>query len=283
MRITVPRLLDRALALLPFLSRVFAAEPQPRASDEARRDRLIAVLWGGICHLLFATAVGAMIWAMWWGMSRSFGAVPSPWSWAANAILLLQFPLVHSLLLTGPGRRLLSRLGPLGRGGVLSTTTFTSLASLQLLALFLLWTPSGTIWWRAEGWALWAMTALYASSFLFLMKANWDAGPELQSGLLGWVSLLRGVKPVFPPLPVDGIYRHIRHPIYLAFALTTWTVPTWTPDQLAVAAALTTYCAVGPHLKERRLADRFGAQWRRYRARTPFWFPRPGRGTADAE
>jgi hypothetical protein len=33
-------------------------------------------------------------------MSRSFGRVSSPWSLLTNALLLAQFPLLHSLLLS---------------------------------------------------------------------------------------------------------------------------------------------------------------------------------------
>jgi hypothetical protein len=36
-------------------------------------------------------------------------------------------------------------------GQTLATTTYATLASAQLLALFALWTPSGIIWFRAEG------------------------------------------------------------------------------------------------------------------------------------
>lgn len=105
------------------------------------------------------------------------------------------------------------------------------------------------------------------------MKASWDAGAEVQSGLLGWVSLLRGVRPPFPPMPTTGAFRFIRQPIYASFALTTWCVPVWTPDQLAVAVTLSAYCLLGPLLKERRFARSFGDRWHAYRAQTPYWIP----------
>jgi hypothetical protein len=41
--------------------------------------RVTAVAYGVICHTLFAVGVGTMIAAMFFGMSRSFGRVPSPW------------------------------------------------------------------------------------------------------------------------------------------------------------------------------------------------------------
>ncbi|MEM7499049.1 MAG: isoprenylcysteine carboxylmethyltransferase family protein [Pseudomonadota bacterium] len=258
---------------VPAVARTLEAEAPPRPARQALADRALALLWGGLCHALFAAAVLSMIVNMWFGMQLGLGAVPAPWSWLTNLLLLLQFPLGHSLLL-GPARRLLARLAPAGRGGTLATTTFALVASLQLLALFVLWTPLGTVWWEAEGTLRWLIGIAYAGAFLLLVKATWDAGMEVQSGLLGWLSLWRGVKPVFPPMPVTGLFRHIRHPIYLAFALTTWAVPVWTPDQLLLAVVLTGYCALGPYFKERRLARLHGERWRRYRAATPFWMPR---------
>jgi protein-S-isoprenylcysteine O-methyltransferase Ste14 len=86
--------------------------------------------------------------------------------------------------------------------------------------------------------------------------------------------------PRFPDMPETGTFRVIRHPIYLAFALTTWLVPVWTPDQLALALSLTAYCVLAPLLKERRLHARHGARFDAYAARTPYMLPRvpwPGR------
>jgi methanethiol S-methyltransferase len=245
----------------------------------------LALLMGALCHIIFAAAVLAMITAMFFGMSQSFGGVPWPWAILANAALILQFPLVHSLLLTGPGGRVLARLIPGGHGRTLATTTYALIASLQLLALFAFWTPSGVIWWQAEGLAMWLICAAYVASWLLLLKASFDAGAEVQSGALGWMSLLAKIKPVFPDMPTRGLFRVIRQPIYVAFALTLWTVPVWTPDQLALALCLTFYCLVAPRLKERRFAARYGERFTRYRARVPYVLPDvlPQRRPHDAQ
>ena len=237
------------------------------------RARIALALGAGlVTHAVFAAAVLAMIAVMGSGLTWGQGRVPQPWAWAANLALIAQFPLVHSLLLTARGGRLLAR----GRhGAVLSTTTYAFVASLQLLALFALWTPSGVVWWRAEGWALALSLTLYASAWIYLLKASFDAGAEVQSGALGWLSLLADRAPRFPPMPTLGTFRVIRHPIYLAFALTTWTVPVWTPDQLVLALGLTAYCVLAPILKDRRLAARHGAAHAAYAARTPYMVPTP--------
>ena len=73
-----------------------------------------------------------MIVAMFFGLSESLGTVPWPWAVLANAALIVQFPLAHSLLLTGRGGRLLARLIPGPHGQTLATTTYAIIASAQL-------------------------------------------------------------------------------------------------------------------------------------------------------
>jgi len=244
------------------------------AAPKLNRRFLGALAYGALCHAVFAAAVLAMILAMGFGMSRSLGTVPAPWSLLANAALLLQFPLLHSALLTPRGRKWLTRLVPGPHGHTLGTTTYALIASLQLCALFVFWTPSGTIWWHAQGPALALTLILYTASWLLLIKASYDAGAEVQSGALGWMSLASGRAPVFPDMPQTGLFRIIRQPIYVAFALTTWTVPVWTPDQLALATCLTAYCLLAPLHKERRLQARYGTRFAAYKARVPYALPR---------
>jgi len=241
----------------------------------------LALGLGLICHTLFAMAVLSMIVAMYFGLNASLGTVPWPMAALANAALIAQFPLVHSFLLTGPGGRFLAWLIPGPHGAILATTTYAIIASAQLLALFALWTPSGIVWWRAEGAAFWVITAVYGASWLLLLKASFDAGAEVQSGALGWMSLMARIRPVFPDMPTDGLFRLIRQPIYVAFALTLWTVPVWTPDQLALALTYTAYCLLAPRMKERRFTARYGGRFQSYCAAVPYALPRLTRAKDD--
>jgi protein-S-isoprenylcysteine O-methyltransferase Ste14 len=242
---------------------------------------LVALAFGAVVHAVFAAAVLSMIVAMYFGMSRSFGTVSWPLAALANAALVLQFPVAHSLLLTGRGSRWLSRLIPGNYGATLATTTYAIIASIQLLLLFALWTPSGIIWWQAETAALYATICAYGVAWLLLIKASFDAGAEVQSGALGWLSLLQNIKPRFPDMPTTGLFRIIRQPIYVAFALTLWTVPVWTPDQLVLAITLTVYCLAAPKLKERRFKKRYGDRFRAYQRNVPYAVPSFNRNTKN--
>ncbi len=243
----------------------------------------LALGFGVITHLIFAMAVLAMIVAMFFGMSESLGRVPGPWAWLANTLLIVQFPLLHSMLLTRRGGKVLTQLVPGPYGTTLSTTTYALIASIQLLALFALWTPSGVIWWQADGVVFWVICTGYASAWILLLKASFDAGAEVQSGALGWMSLMARIRPRFPDMPTRGLFRIIRQPIYVAFALTLWTVPVWTPDQLLLAISYTAYCLMAPWLKERRFAARYGHHFARYRASVPYAVPHLRRRETDAQ
>jgi protein-S-isoprenylcysteine O-methyltransferase Ste14 len=95
------------------------------------------------------------------------------------------------------------------------------------------------------------------------------------------MSLVQDAKPVFPDMPTTGLFRLIRQPIYLAFALTLWTVPVWTPDQLMVALTLTAYCLAAPLLKERRFEARYGPRFQEYKGKVPYALPRLRRSRSN--
>ncbi len=238
------------------------------------------MFYGACCHGCFVAGVATMMIMMFFGMSRSFGVLHAPWSYLANALLLAQFPLLHSMLLSRRGRAVLGRLAPHGLGGRLATTTYALIASVQVWLLFALWSPSGTVWWRASGFLFGVLCCLYAVAWLLLLKSIIDAGFALQTGLLGWRAVARHRTPIYPPMPATGLFRLCRQPIYVAFALTLWTAPTITPDQLVVSLVLTAYCLVGPLFKEARFARQFGEPFARYQQNVPYWLPWPRRRAA---
>lgn len=238
------------------------------------RQRL-ALVYGLACHSLFAAGVAAMIYSMYFGLTRGAVHLSSPWNWLVDVLLLVQFPVMHSFLLSTPGRKWLNRLAPDGLGGILATTTYVVVASLQLLCLFLLWSPSGRIYWQAHGLLRGGLSLLYGLSWLLVARAMRDAGLGIQMGWLGWKAVYDGQPPRYGQMPQQGLFRYTRQPIYLAFCLTLWTVPTWTPDQLVLAVWFSLYCLVGPLFKERRYRQRYGQQFEDYRAEVPYFLPRP--------
>ena len=235
----------------------------------------LALLWGLLTHGLFALGVGSMVFGLFTGMHYAIGDVPKPLDFLTNFFLALQFPVLHSWLLSSRGRALLSKLAPGGSGKVLAPSTYAMISGVQLLALFWLWTPTGVTFWAAEGPLFWIMCAMFAGAWGLLGLAILSAGMGLQSGFIGWWALLRGRPLRYPDMPRRGLFRIVRQPIYVAFALTLWTPPVYTADQVGLALLWTAYCLLAPLMKERRFDRIYGERWRAYRARVPYWIPNP--------
>lgn len=82
------------------------------------------------------------------------------------------------------------------------------------------------------------------------------------------------------PLPDEtlqegGIYKIVRHPLYLFSLLVIWPIPMMTLNLLVFNAGATVYLVVGSLIEERRLLDAYGETYRRYRRRVPWLIPRP--------
>jgi protein-S-isoprenylcysteine O-methyltransferase Ste14 len=241
--------------------------------------RVIAGVYGVVNHASFAVAVAAMAYGLYHGMSQegvphlNFG-VEGGWRFLWNGLLLLQFPLVHSWFLTPKGRSFLAKLAPFGTGRTLGPTIFTTLASWQIFLAFSAWQPVAESSWSPTGWPLHAWQALFAASWVLLLKTLVDGGFTLQTGSLGWMALWRGERPQFPGLRTRGTFAACRQPIYLAFGLLLWTGPVWTIDHLAVAVLWSVYCVVGPIHKERRFQSMYGDAFITYKSRIPYFVPK---------
>lgn len=241
------------------------------------RREATACIWAIGTHSTFLLAIGSMFAALDQGLA--FGRGPfhggqGAAAWLANLALVLQFPLVHSWLLSERGGRLLAKLAPFGFGNRLAVTSYAWIASAQLLLVFWGWSPSGRVLVEAQGAWLVVSRIAYAGSWVFLVKALADAGLGLQMGFSGWRALLADERVRFPSFPTRGTFRVCRQPIYLGFALTLWTGSVLTLDRLVLALAWTAYCVVGPLHKEARFARRYGERFLAWRERVPYFVPR---------
>lgn len=75
-------------------------------------------------------------------------------------------------------------------------------------------------------------------------------------------------------LVVGGLYRWVRHPLYLGGLLFLWLTPVMTRNLLALYAGLSLYLVLGAWWEERKLLAAFGSAYARYREATPMWIPR---------
>jgi protein-S-isoprenylcysteine O-methyltransferase Ste14 len=241
---------------------------------EVIRLRVLAVAFALLTHGTFGLAIGAMAFGLTTGMQSGAGGLRGAEAWGVNVLLLLQFPVLHSLLLTRRGGKVLRSLLPAELGRQLQISLYVTFASLQVLSTFLFWSPSGVVWHAFEGWAAWIHYVVFALAWLLLVKSLADAGLAVQTGAAGWLSVWRRRDVEYGGMPEGGVFRVCRQPIYLAFALILWTAPTWSPDWLLVCCLWSCYCLFGPLHKELRWRHRYADRFRNYQQSVPYFLPR---------
>ena len=235
--------------------------------------KLLAIFYGLMCHGIFLIAGAVMFSTILTGFQFSVGALEGLSAVAINFLLLIQFPIGHSFFLSKRGMRVLEIFAPKSYAKTLRTTIYATIASMQLILLFSLWSFSGVFVWQIEMPANLIMILLNLASWALLSISSIQAGYKVQTGSLGWTSVYQGKEPIFPDMPTRGMFSIIRQPIYLSFSLVLWTSPQMSVDLFIVALSYSLYCYFGPMLKEKRFYRIYGNQFTEYQERVPYYLP----------
>ena len=231
--------------------------------------------YGLVSHLLFLVVFAAM--------AGFVGNLFVPWtidsggasfSWSALAIdlgLLLLFAVPHSVMARPGFKRRWTRVIP----AEIERSTYVMVANLCVIALIAFWQPIGPVIWSIEGgvgrtilWGLFAAGWLMVPLVSLLIN-HFDLFGTRQV----WLSLKgRSYEPLAFRTP--GIYRFIRHPLYVGWMLAFWATPVMTAGHLLFAGVLTAYMLVAIPIEERDLVADLGDEYRNYREKVPALVPR---------
>jgi methanethiol S-methyltransferase len=143
------------------------------------------------------------------------------------------------------------------------------------LLLFWQWRPIGGLIWRVEnpvGQA--ALYGLFGAGWLAVLVATFLINHFDLFGLRQVWLYLRG-EPYRPPgFVTPGLYRYVRHPLYMGWLLAFWATPTMTAAHLLFAVTTTAYILVAIRFEERDLGAVHGARYAEYRRSVPMLVPR---------
>ena len=130
------------------------------------------------------------------------------------------------------------------------------------------------MWSVTDPVAVGVLYGVFALGWTVLLAATFLINHFELFGLAQVWRLLRGVEAAPPKFRTPGLYRWVRHPIYLGFVLAFWATPQMTVGHLLFALATTGYILIGIWFEERDLIVEFGEQYRRYRASVGMLVPR---------
>jgi protein-S-isoprenylcysteine O-methyltransferase Ste14 len=236
--------------------------------------RLLALAYGGACYSAFlAVAVYAAGFIVGLRTPTMLDAVPErPIAEAllVDSGLLVAFALQHSGMARPSFKRWWSRIVPVWA----ERSTYVLLSSAALLAMFVYWEPIGGVLWRSTGgFAYAAAIGLNALGWLVLLYATFLIDHFELFGLAQVWRRWTGAADRGPQFHTPGLYRYVRHPIYVGWLLIVWAAPAMTAAHLLFALGTTAYILIGIRLEERDLIDTFGERYREYRGHTPMLVP----------
>jgi protein-S-isoprenylcysteine O-methyltransferase Ste14 len=246
------------------------------------------LVYGVACHLLFLATYAYM--AGFVGnffVPRSINEPPGAsvgWALLFDLLLLAVFAVQHSLMARQGFKAIWTRIVP----RPIERSTYV-LASCAVLALLMwLWQPIAIV--------IWDVQHPFGRPFLWgLFAAGWLMVPTV-SMMINHFDLF-GTRQVWLhfrsqpyaalPFRTPMLYRRVRHPLYIGWALAFWATPTMTAGHLLFAGVLTAYMALAAIVEERDLVAHYGRQYETYRQRVPMFVPsltaRPADTTSEAQ
>jgi methanethiol S-methyltransferase len=236
-------------------------------------SRITAFLYGVACYVAF---LGAFMYAV--GFIGNFGVpksidsgpeMPFFEALAINAALLGLFAVQHSVMARQWFKRVWTRIVP----APVERSTYVLFSSLALLLLFWQWQPMGGVIWNVESAAgRVGVYVLYAAGWLTVLAATFLINHFDLFGLRQVWLHLRGRD--YTPLAfrTPGLYRLVRHPLYVGWLMVFWAVPVMTAAHLVFAIATTAYILLAIQFEERDLI-RAHAEYAEYRERVPMILP----------
>jgi protein-S-isoprenylcysteine O-methyltransferase Ste14 len=237
--------------------------------------RVLTLGYGGLAYLIF---LGTFLYALGF-VSRyvvpkniDTGAISSlPTALLTNLVLMSIFAVQHSGMARQGFKKLFARFA----SPAIERSTYVLLASLTLILLFWQWQPMPTVVWSIENPVLAGVaTAGGFVGWLIVLYSSFLISHFELFGLTQVVAHFAGRMAEPIKFKTPGLYRLIRHPIYLGFIIAFWCAPTMTLGHLLFASVTTAYIFVGIYLEERDLVSLFGDEYRRYRERVAMLLPR---------
>jgi methanethiol S-methyltransferase len=260
-----------------YASVAYAGTPRsslPPTAQTLRPQRVAGLIYG-----LAGAGIMAAVWPLFGIFLSNAPRSAAPWlersadvgfgvedpllAGAIDLALIAAFGLQHSLMARPVLKRRWRALLP----AALERATYVHAANVVLLALIVLWQPIPIEVWRVDHPMLRdACWAAFALGWLILLAGALSLGMGELLGVRQALDWYWGREPEPLPFKTQGLYRWLRHPMYVGVLMAVWATPYMTLGHALLAAGLTIYILIAKRYEERDLNRTYGNLYRRWRA-----------------
>jgi protein-S-isoprenylcysteine O-methyltransferase Ste14 len=237
-------------------------------------SRTLGLVYGPVVYAIFVATFVDAIGFLWRFIVpktvNSRGTVPPFYAVVADLVLLGIFAIRHiGMAREGFKRVLAGYVSP-----VIERSTSVLCSSLALIALFYFWQPIRAMVWHIESLpTAFAVQCLSMIGWAIVLRGTFLIGHSELFGLKQVALNFVGRAAPAIGFRTPGLYRVIRHPIYLGLMIAVWATPTMTVGNFLLAAVTTAYVSIGIALEERDLVATLGEPYRQYKARVAMLLP----------
>jgi methanethiol S-methyltransferase len=192
-------------------------------------------------------------------------APAGPWIAPAfiDVALFSAFALHHSILARARIRTAVARV----TGAPLERSVYTWTASVLFVVVCAAWHPVPGIVYELRGWAAFVGLAAQASGLLITFLGSRAIDVLDLAGVRQVIAARAGAERPRARLETSGLYRFVRHPIYLGWVLLVFGAPVMTATRFVFAIVSTAYLVIAIPFEERGLVGAFGRDYDEYRRR----------------
>jgi methanethiol S-methyltransferase len=242
-----------------------------------------------LAGLAYGLSAAAIMWAVWAtfivmlvnaGSLRRVLAQSADWGGGLDDLLRAGLIDVALIALFGLQHSLMARPALKARWSAhmhpaFERATYVHAANAALLLLALVWQPIPIVVWHVEDEiARGVLWALFGWGWITLLAGAWCFGINDLLGVTRILDWYHGRSSEPQCLKTGGLYRWMRHPMYVGFLLGVWATPLMTADHLILAAGFTLYVLIAMRYEERDLERAYGNAYRGWRAPAPRFTPR---------
>ena len=236
--------------------------------------RALTLLYGAFSYLVFfATFLYAIGFIGDVLVPKSIDSGPAsslPEAIAIDAALLALFAIQHSVMARPWFKRAWTAVVPQAA----ERSTYVLFSSLCLALLFWQWRPMGGTIWRVDGPVGHAiLLLLFAAGWVIVLVSTFLTSHVDLFGLRQvW---MRFRNQAYAPISFKsrGLYKLVRHPLYVGWLFAFWFTPIMTAAHLVFALATTAYILIAIGFEEKDLIKMHGEAYLRYREEVPMLTP----------